>query len=240
MAKKVASVAEGGEVTYSAERWETLGRLRRVAIPYLRELGKDGFEGMVHGSVARGDVTARSDVDVIIPEVHPSYLLEAAIGRIQRISKRELTQATPAHTLKAILHIEENVKVTFPLLPLRQKERDFYRFGGELGLEGLERGRRVAGVDKRLMVIVPTDYGHFEFSALDNLVRASKALGVNLETVQERARVLTRRDRIGRTGIFYKAQLREDETFEGKLRERAAEDPSLRRLMQQRGMEFKY
>jgi predicted nucleotidyltransferase len=90
------------------------------------------------------------------------------------------------------------------------------------------------------MVIVPTDYGHYEFSALDNLVRTSKALGVRLETVQERARVLTRRDRIGRTGIYYKEELREDETFEGKLRERASGDPSLRRLIQQRGMEFKY
>lgn len=58
--------------------------------------------------------------------------------------------------------------------------------------------------------------------------------------MEERIRVLTRRDRIGRTGIFYKEELRDDETFEGKLRERASADPSLRRLLKQRGMEFKY
>lgn len=240
MAKKVSPLGKGGSVVYSRARWETLGRLRGVAVLYLRALREEGFEAIVHGSVARGDVTARSDVDIFVPEVCPSYALEAAVTKVQAISKRELTQATPAHTLKAILHIEEGVKVTFPLLPLREKERDFYRFGGELGLEGLESGLRVPGVDKRLMVIVPTDYGHEEFSALDNMVRASKILGVRLETVQERVRVLTRRDRVGRTGIYYKAELRDDETFEGRLRERAASDPSLRRLIQQRGMEFKY
>jgi predicted nucleotidyltransferase len=240
VAKKVASIGEGGEVVYDPYRWETLKRLRVIAAVYLRGLKKDGFDAIVHGSVARGDVTAKSDVDVFIPEVPPSYAIETTVGRIERVSKRELTQATPAHTLKGILHVAEAVKVTFPLLPLREKERDFYRFGGELGLEGLEAERRVAGVDKRLMVIMPTDYGHYEFSALDNMVRASKTLGVRLETVQERVRVLTRRDRIGRTGIYYKEELGEDETFEGKLRERASEDPSLRRLIQQRGMEFKY
>lgn len=239
VAKKVASVGEGGEVVYDPSKWEDLKRLRGIAVLYLRGLKKDGFDAIVHGSVARGDVTERSDVDVFIPEVHPSYAIEATVGRIEMVSKRELTQATPAHTLKAILHVAEAVKVTFPLLPLREKERDFYRFGGEVGLEGLEAERRVAGVDKRLMVIMPTDYGHYEFSAVDNMVLASKTLGVRLETVQERVRVLTRRDRIGRTGIYYKEELREDETFEGKLRERASRDPSLRRLIQQRGMEFK-
>ena len=231
---------EERHVVYDAVRWEILGRLRGVAILYLRELVNAGFEAMVHGSLARGDVTPKSDVDIFIPEVCPSYLVEAAVGRIQQISKRELTQATPAHAPKAILHMEEAVKITFPLLPLRKKERDFYRFGGELGLEGLEAARRVAGIDKRLMVILPMDNGHFEFSALENIVEASRALGVKLETVQERVRVLTRRDRIGRTGIFYKVELREDETFEGRLKERASEDPSLRRLIQQRGLEFKY
>jgi predicted nucleotidyltransferase len=238
--KKVAPASEGREVAYPKARWETLKRLRGVALTYLRALERGGYGAIVHGSVARGDVTGKSDVDVFIPEVYPSYAIEDAVGKVERVSKRELTQATPAHTLKGILHIAEEVKVTFPLLPLRSRERDFYRFGGELGLGGLEAGRRVPGVDKRLMVVVPTAYGHYEFSAIVSAAEASKALGVGLETMEERIRVLTRRDRVGRTGIYYKEELMDDETFEGKLRERASADPSLRRLLQQRGMEFKY
>jgi predicted nucleotidyltransferase len=240
VAKKVAPVGEGREVVYAPSRWEILKRLRGRAMIYLKGLEDGGYEAIVHGSVARGDVTEKSDVDIFIPEVCPSYAIEEAVGKLDRVSKRELTQATPTHTLKAILHVAEAVKVTFPLLPLRGRERDFYRFGGELGLEGLKAERRVPGVDKRLMVIVPTAYGHYEFSALVSTAEASKTLGIRLETMQERVRVLTRRDRIGRTGIFYKEELRDDETFEGKLRERASADPSLRRLLQQRGMEFKY
>jgi predicted nucleotidyltransferase len=238
--RKVASVGEGREVVYAPGRWETLKRLRGVATAFLKALDGGGFGAIVHGSVARGDVTGRSDVDIFIPEVYPSYTIEEAVGKVDRVSRREMTQATPAHTIKAILHIAEGVKVTFPLLPLRGRERDFYRFGGELGLEGLEAGRRVPGVDKRLMVVVPTAYGHYEFSALASAPEASRALGVRLETMEERIRVLTRRDRIGRTGIYYKEELGDDETFEGRLGERASADPSLRRLLQQRGMEFKY
>lgn len=236
VAKKVAPIDQGGEVVYPPSRWEAFKRLRALAIRYVDGLKEDGLDAIVHGSVARGDVTTKSDVDVFIPEVHPSYTIEASVAKLEAVSKRELTQATPAHTLKAILYIAEGVKVTFPLLPLRKKERDFYKFGGELGLEGLKGGKRVPGVDKRLMVIVPTAYGHYEFSAKENMVIASKTLAVKLETIQERVRVLTRRDAIGRTGIFYKGELREDETFEGKLIERASKDPSLRRLLQQRGM----
>ncbi|MEM4204547.1 MAG: hypothetical protein QXS54_10805, partial [Candidatus Methanomethylicaceae archaeon] len=58
--------------------------------------------------------------------------------------------------------------------------------------------------------------------------------------INERIRVLTRRDEIGRTGIYFKIELRDDENFEEKLRERAAKDPSLRRLLSQRGMKFIY
>ncbi len=240
VAEKVAPVGEGREVFYGPARWEALRRLRGVSLVYLRGLRVGGFEAIVHGSVARGDVKKGSDVDIFVPEVYPSFAIEEAVGSIVRVSKRELTQATPAHTLKAILHVAEKVKVTFPLLPLRGREREFYRFGGELDLEGVEAERRVPGVDKRLMVIVPMAYGHYEFSVLAGAPEASRLLGVGLETLQERIRVLTRRDRIGRTGIYYKEELRDDETFEGKLRERASADPSLRRLLQQRGMEFKY
>ncbi len=241
MAKKVSPIYEIREVVYTQDRWLLLKKLREVAINILKALKVRGIEGIAHGSLARGDVNEKSDVDVFIPEVVPSYIVE---GLLQdsgfQILKRELTQATPNHVVKAIIYLEENVKVTFPLLPLRQREREFYRFGGEIGLRDLEEGRRVPGVDKRLMLIFPTDYGHYEYSIIYNSVEVSKIVGVSLELINERIRVLTRRDEIGRTGIYFKTELRDDENFEEKLRERASKDPSLRRLLSQRGMRFIY
>ncbi len=241
MAKKVSPIYEIREVVYTQDRWLLLEKLREVSINILKALKARGVEGIVHGSIARGDVKEKSDVDVFVPEVLPSYLVEGLLQDFGfQILKRELTQATPNHVVKAIIYLDENVKVTFPLLPLRQREREFYRFGGEVGLRDLEEGRRVPGVDKRLMLIFPTEYGHYEYSIIYNSVEASKILGVSLELINERIRVLTRRDEIGRTGIYFKTELREDENFEEKLRERASKDPSLRRLLSQRGMRFIY
>jgi predicted nucleotidyltransferase len=136
--------------------------------------------------------------------------------------------------VKATIYIDQTLKVTFPLIPMRGKEREFYKFGGEAGISEIEAGLRVPGIDKRLMLIVPTDYGHTERSILSYEAEAAKIVGVSLEVVLERVRVLTRRDQIGRTGIFFKRILQENETFEGALSERLSKDPSLRRLLQQR------
>jgi predicted nucleotidyltransferase len=241
MAKKVSRTYELREVIYAKERWALLNELRGIALRLMEVLRTKGVEVIVHGSLARGDVGPKSDVDVFLPEVIPSYIIEEAVlsGGFHT-SKRELTQATPTHTVKAIVHIDDKIKVTFPLLPLRGREREFYRFGGEAGISELREGRRVPGVDKRLMMIVPMEYGHYEFSVIQNSEEAARLIGVSTEIVKERIRVLTRRDEIGRTGIYYKEELGEGESFEGKFSERISKNPSLRRLIQQRGMEFKY
>ncbi|HRU81702.1 MAG TPA: hypothetical protein P5168_04035, partial [Candidatus Methanomethylicus sp.] len=80
-----------------------------------------------------------------------------------------------------------------------------------------------------------TEAGHYEVSAVGNATEVARAVGVSLETVEERIRVLTRRDAVGRTGVYFKEEVLDDETFEGKLAARAEEDPSLRRLLQRRG-----
>ena len=41
------------------------------------------LESLVHGSIARGDVNNGSDVDVFIPEVQNSFLVETALGKSQ-------------------------------------------------------------------------------------------------------------------------------------------------------------
>jgi predicted nucleotidyltransferase len=241
MAKKVSQVYDYREVKYSNARWAFLEGLRGRALKLIEALSARGIWGIVHGSLARGDVNPKSDVDVFIPEVVPSYTVEGALmaGGFPA-SKRELTQATPVHTVKAIIHLDEVVKLTFPLLPLRGREREFYKFGGELDAKGLRDGKRVPGIDKRLMLIVPTEYGHYELSAMENMVETAKLVGVGMEIIAERIRVLKRRDEIGRTGIYYKEELADGDSFEGRLSERLAKDPSLRRLMQHRGVGFKY
>lgn len=241
MAKKISRPHEQRQVVYSADRWELLRSMQDSAVRLMEAVRARGIDSIVHGSLARGDVNPSSDIDVFVPEVTPSYIIELSIQEGgYNICRRELTQATPAVDVKGIISLEDKTKVTFPLLALRRRERDFYRFGGEVDLEDLRKQRRVPGVDKRLMLIIPKDYGHCESSILGKGAEVARIIGANIGIVDERIRVLARRDEVGRTGIYLKEELREGETFEEKFKERASRDPSLRRLMQQRGMEFKY
>lgn len=241
MARKVAPSYEMREVRYPPSRWELLWELRAAGMCVMGALAARGMEAIVHGSAARGDVGPASDVDVLVPDVAPSLMVEGALAAAGiRFAKREIAQATPAHAVKAIIHVDERVKLTFPLVPLRGRERDFYRFGGEVGIAGMKGRVRAPGVDKRLMMIVPTEVGHYEVSAVGNATEVARTVGVSVETVEERIRVLTRRDTVGRTGVYFKEEVLDDETFEGRLAARAAEDPSLRRLLQSRGGSLKY
>ncbi|MCD4727389.1 MAG: nucleotidyltransferase domain-containing protein, partial [Pirellulales bacterium] len=74
------------------------------------------FESLVYGSLARGDVSQGSDIDIIIPGVARSFMVELALDE-HGITGRKLVQATPG------------------------------------GLEDMPHNR-VAGVDKRLMLIL--------------------------------------------------------------------------------------
>ncbi|MCX8169825.1 MAG: nucleotidyltransferase domain-containing protein [Candidatus Methanomethyliaceae archaeon] len=237
MARKISPVYEERDVIYDKGRWELLSQLRGKAIEIMKILANSSIESIVHGSIARGDVNERSDIDILIPYVIPSYVVENALSNF-KFHKKEMTQATPNHVIKAIIHLDERTRVTFPLIPLRDREREFYKFGGEIGLRELEEGKRVPGVDKRLMVILPTSYGHHEFSVLYNIIEASRIVGVSTELIMERIRVLTRRDEIGRTGVYFKVDLSENENFEAKLKERIENDPNLRRLLLKRGIEL--
>jgi predicted nucleotidyltransferase len=110
-------------------------------------------------------------------------------------------------------------------------ERDFYRFGGEATLQTLRDNKRVAGVDKRLMLIEPTERGHVESSIVDRENAVAKLLGVSVETVLDRVHALLRRDEVGRTGVFVKRELGSDETFELALQRLVDENPAVRRRL---------
>jgi predicted nucleotidyltransferase len=133
--------------------------------------------------------------------------------------------------MKAHIETDERTSVSFPLMKMRKVEREFYRFGGEANLEQLEKNIRAIGVDKRLMLIEPTDKGHRESTVIGREESVAKMLGISAETVSDRVHTLIRRDEIGRTGVFIKEELSDEETFEMALKRLAAKNPAVRRRL---------
>jgi predicted nucleotidyltransferase len=122
--------------------------------------------------------------------------------------------------------------VTFPLTSPAPIEIEFYKFGGSMIREELQDHRRVTGVDKRLYVIEPYEKGHIETPVIGNETIVAKTVGVSLKIVQERVKILMRRDEVGRTGVYLKRQLTPDDTFESLLKHISDRDPVVRRRLQ--------
>jgi uncharacterized protein len=232
MAVKPTKPSDYQEVTYSSLRWQMLNELRAKAGEVMAALEMFHLGSVVHGSVARGDVNKNSDVDVFIPEVQNSFLIETALEKAAiPVSNRLIVQATPTYAMKAHIEITEKLTVTFPLMHMRRVEREFYRFGGEANLSQLKAELRVPGVDKRLMLIEPTEKGHIESSVIGKEESAAKILGISAETVLDRVHTLLKRDSVGRTGVFVKRELLPDETFELALKKLSDLNPAVRRRM---------
>jgi hypothetical protein len=190
------------------------------------------LEAIVHGSIARGDVNRKSDIDVFIPFQPSSFLVETALEKAGiPVNRRLVVQATPTYAMKAYIEIDENASVSFPLMKMRKVEREFYKFGGEVSLENLREGLRVCGVDKRLMLIEPTEKGHRESTIVGCEDQVAKLLGISTDTVLDRVHALLRRDEVGRTGVFIKEELSSDETFEMTLKRLADQNPAVRRRL---------
>jgi len=190
------------------------------------------LQPIVHGSIARGDVTKNSDIDVFLPDPPSSFQVETALESAKiAVIARTVIQATPAYAMKAYIELDDATTVSFPLMHMRMVEREFYRFSGELSLSQLRENVRVFGVDKRLMFIEPTENGHIESSVIGKEEQTAKMLGVAVETVLDRVHALLKRDRVGRTGVFVKRELKTDETFEIALKKLAVENPAVRRRL---------
>jgi predicted nucleotidyltransferase len=232
MAKKPSARVEYREVVYDRKRWTLLLSLRKKATRVMEALEKANLESIVHGSIARGDISEGSDVDVFVSSLTSTFSVEAALEKAGiPTGTRLLVQATPTYTMKAHIEIDETTSVTFPLMKLRKVEREFYRFGGEADLHTLREGSRVPGVDKRLMLIEPTERGHVESTIVGREEQVAKSLGVSVETVLDRVHTLLRRDEVGRTGVFVKQELSADETFEMALSRLARKNPAVRRRL---------
>jgi len=232
MATKPKKHADYKEVTYTSRHWALLGEYREKAARLMVALESFRLHTLVHGSIVRGDVNKNSDIDVFIAEPPSSFLVETALEKARiPVSERLLVQATPNYAMKAYIEIDAKTSVSFPLMRMRRVEREFYKFGGEVTLNQLKAGTRVTGVDKRLMLIEPTEKGHTESSIIGREESAAKRLGVSAETVLDRVHALLKRDEVGRTGVFIKKQLASDEAFEMVLKKLADENPAVRRRM---------
>ena len=232
MASKPERRFELREIIYDMKRWSLLKSFRQKAMRIMEALEAFHLESVVHGSVARGDINKKSDIDVFIPAQPSSFLVETALEKFRiPVNRRLVVQATPAYAMKAYIEIDENTSVSFPLMKMRRVEREFYRFGGEATLEDLRNNRRVCGVDKRLMLIEPTEKGHRESTIVGREEEVAKLLGISTETVLDRVHALLRRDKIGRTGVFIERELSDSETFEMVLKNLADQNPAVRRRL---------
>ena len=220
------------EVIYKQNQWTLLRELRNKSTKIMRPLDKSYLENLVHGSIARGDVSRKSDIDIFITSGQSSFFVETALEKAGiPMNKRFVVQATPTYAMKAHIEVDEGTSISFPLMKMRRVEREFYRFGGEANLKQLEKDTRVLGVDKRLMLIEPTEEGHRESTVVGREEQVAKMLGVSAETVMDRVHALIRRDEIGRTGVFIKEELAAEETFEMALKRLAAKNPAVRRRL---------
>lgn len=232
MAEKPLRRLEFKEVVYTNEKWRLLEELRTKAVRLMEALEKFNLESIVHGSIARGDITEKSDVDVFIPNQPSSFLVETSLESAGiPVNRRVVVQATPTYAMKAYIEIDEKTSVSFPLMKMRKVEREFYRFSGEATLKDLRAGLRFPGVDKRLMLIEPTEKGHIESTIVGCEEQVAKLLGISVETVLDRVHALLKRDEVGRTGVFIERELAEGETFEHALKKLAEENPAVRRRL---------
>ena len=231
MSKKPEQLHEPRHVIYDSNHWSLLSELRKRSENILEKLVTNGIRAMLYGSLARGDITPTSDIDIIIPYSIASYKIELLLGQGL---KRELVQATPSMVLKGHIYLDYGITVSFPLFKLRPREEEFYRWGGQLTLKQLRADARVPGVDKRLILIDPTPTGHIERGVIGYESEIAKIVGVGIGLAKERVRVLTRRDEVGRTGVYLTRPLSPDESFEEVAKLLRDDDPALRRTMGRR------
>lgn len=221
-------------IIYSEETWRILKDRRKKAIEVMKVLVPLGKPIIVHGSIARGDVREDSDIDIVILEpVMPGLLEFYLTSRGYRIFSKEIIQATPSYIPKVYIYLDpyEEIVVSYPLARLRPREREFYKWGGELTLKELLNNKRVPGANKDLNLIIPIEKGHKMIPVPGNEEFTAKILGVSMDLVRERVSVLTRRRMHGRTGVFLKVELNPEEPIESVIKELANRNPFFRRAL---------
>lgn len=227
---------QGVQVDYSEKHWKTLKKLRSDAASMMKPLVDTHTYCLVYGSIARGDVSETSDIDVYLPTPPSSTIIEAALeSHGSRYTRREIVQATPSYAAKAYIYLDDLKSYSFPLVPLRPSEADFTGFAGKIDYDQLREDMRVPGVNKDLVFIDPNETGHMEtpIRGIEGIV--AKKLGVDTRIVYQRERTLERREKVGRTGVYIKRELSPDESFGAVFNELARNDSAIRRRLRKKG-----
>jgi predicted nucleotidyltransferase len=206
-----------------------------MALEMMRPLSLAHIQCFGYGSIARGDVSWDSDIDVFMPNPPAPAIIEAVLSRTgKHFVRREIVQATPNYVAKGHLYIDDLRTYSFPLVGLRSIEKEFYSFAGNIHFSQLLKGVRVPGVDKRLMLIEPVDNGHIESPVRGRAGIVAKILNVDINIVNQRVRILERRSKVGRTGVYLKYALSPDESFGEVLNALARSRPALRRRIRKK------
>jgi len=218
---------------YTEKDWAMLKSKREKALKILKIF--ENFKPYIYGSIARGNVHEESDIDVIFLNQIPPFQIEMVLEKngITNYYK-EIIIATPRDSIRLYIHISELECITVPLTRLEKRNLQFYAFGGKIDLNQLKQDIRVPGIDKRLVLIKPTSMGHDEVSVIGNEHMAAKAVGINITTVNEREKVLLRREKHGRTGVFFKKQIDASESTEEALKKIANKNSIVRKKLYKR------
>lgn len=226
------TLTERVKVTYDSKRRRLFRLMRSETAEMMRPLTEHHIDAIAYGSIARGDVSEGSDIDLFIPRPPAPVLIEESLALSGKLAvMREIVQATPSYAAKGYYHIGEGRCYSFPLAGMRTVELEFYGFAGSLNASQVETDLRVPGVDKRLTLIEPTEDGHLESPVQGREGVVAKILGVNVAVVLDRVRTLRRREKVGRTGVFLKRRLAPEESFGDVLDQLSRSRPALRRRL---------
>jgi len=221
-------------IKYSKTDWDLLNSKRLQASKLLNIFVKAGFNPYIYGSIARGDVHLDSDIDIVFLKRISTFLIEHILYKNGYNNYfREIIMATPGDTIKLYIYLSELESITIPISPFDKKSLEFYSFGGKINHIQLERRIRLSGIDKRLVLIKPTNDGHIESSIIGNERNAAKEINIDINTIIERRNVLLRREQYGRTGVFIKRPLNPDESTEEVLKVLARKKPIIRKKMRE-------
>ncbi len=222
-------------ITYSENHLKLFHQKRERSKLLLEMFDKEGLNPFIYGSIARGDVHNDSDIDIVLLQSIASYQIEIILEKNGFINYfREIIMATPADTLKLYIYLNELESITIPISKFDRKSREFYDFGGKINLNQIKNSIRVPGIDKRLVLIQPISDGHEEYSIIGNEHLAAKQLNVSIDLINERRRVLLKRERFGKTGVFLKRSIEMNETTEDVLKRLANKKSIVRKKLLQR------
>ena len=222
-------------VTYSENHLKLLQQKRERSKTLLEMFVKEGLNPFIYGSIARGDIHNDSDIDMVLIQSIAPYQIEIILDKNGFNNYfREIIMATPADTLKLYIYLNELESITIPLSKFNKKSSEFYDFGGKINLNQILNSIRVPGINKRLVFIQPTSDGHEEYSIIGNENLAAKQLSVGINLINERKRVLLRREKFGKTGVFLKRSIGVGETTELVLKKLSNKNTIVRKKLLQR------